>query len=66
MIVNNPVIVAKYFQYRVKISFKVFVIDGPLGKSKYYAIWVKLQIRGSPHINFFIWFINAPNFLQKI
>ena len=46
---SKPVIVARHFQYRVEIFFKKFIIDGPLGKSKYYAIQVEFQIRGSPH-----------------
>ena len=29
----------------VEIFFKVFIIDGPLGKSKYYAIWMEFQMR---------------------
>ena len=39
---NNPVIVARHFQYRVEVFLKL-VIDGPLGKSKYYAIRVSSQ-----------------------
>ena len=39
---------------------KFFVVDGLLGKTKYYAIRVELQVRGSPHIHSFIWFLNAP------
>ena len=57
---SNPVIVARHFQYRVELLFKVFIIDGSLGKSKYYAIRVKFQIRGSPHIHSFIWTVNVP------
>ena len=38
----------------------MFIIDGPLGNSKYYAIRVEFQISGSPHINSFIWIVNAP------
>ena len=43
----------------MEIFHKVFIIDGPKGKSKYYAIQVEFQIRGSPHIHSFIWIINA-------
>ena len=35
-------------------------MNGPLGKSKYYAIRVEFQVRGSPHIHSFIWILNAP------
>ena len=57
---NSLVIVARHFQYRVEIFFKDFIIDGPLDKSKYYAIQVEFQTRGSSHIYSFIWVINAP------
>ena len=43
----------------MELFFKVFIIDGPLGKSKYYAIWVEFQIGESPHIHSFIWAVNA-------
>lgn len=39
---------------------EVFIIHDSLKKSKYYAIAVKFQIRGSPHIHSFIWIMNAP------
>ena len=35
---KNPVLVARYFQYRVEMIFKVIVLDGALGKAQYYAI----------------------------
>ena len=38
---KNLVLVARYFQYRVERFFKVIVLDGPLGKTQYYAIRVK-------------------------
>ena len=38
---SNPVLVARHFQYRVEIFFKGIVIDGPLGKTKYYVIRVE-------------------------
>ena len=57
---GNSVIVARHFQYRAGLFFKVFIIDEPLGKSKYYTIRVEFQIHGSPHIHSFIWIVNAP------
>ena len=39
---DNPVIVAKLFQYKVQVFFKEIVLDGPLGKAKYYALCVEL------------------------
>ena len=57
---SNPVLVARHFQNRVELFFKLFVINGPLGKAQYYAIRVEFQVRGSPHIHSFIWVLNAP------
>ena len=57
---KNPVLVARYFQYRAEMFFKVVVVDGPFGKTQYYAIRVQFQVRGSPHIYSFIWVLNAP------
>ena len=56
---KNPVLVARHFQYRVEIFFKAIVLDGPLGKTSYYAIRVEFQVRSSPHIHSFIWILNA-------
>ena len=57
---KNPVLIAKHFQYRVEMFFKVIVLDGPLGKNQCYAIQVEFEVRGSPHIHSFIWILNAP------
>ena len=32
-----------------------------MGKTKYYAIGIEFQERGSPHVHSFIWVFNAPN-----
>ena len=57
---SNPVLVARHFQYRVEVFFKEIIIDGPLGKTKYYAIHVEFQVRGLPHVHCFLWMLNAP------
>ena len=57
---SNPVLVARHFQYIVEIFFKEIVTDGPIGKTKYYAIHTEFQVRGSPHIHCFLWIWNAP------
>ena len=31
---NNPVLVARLFQYKVEVFFKEIILDGPLGKTK--------------------------------
>ena len=49
----NPVLLARHFQYRVEVFFKVIVLNGPLGKVKYYAIRVEFQVRRSSDIHSF-------------
>ena len=34
---------ARHFQYNVKVFFEDIILDGPLGKTKYYAIHIELQ-----------------------
>ena len=41
----NPVLLARHFQYRVEVFFKVIVVDAPLGNVKYHAIRVEFQVR---------------------
>ena len=45
---------------KYKFFFKEILLDGPLGKTKYYALQVEFQERGSPHVHAFIWILNAP------
>ena len=56
----NPVVLARHFQYRVEIFFKVIVLIGLFGKIRYHAITVEFQVRRSPHIHSFISIIDAP------
>ena len=58
---NNPVLVARHFQYKVEVFFKDIILDGALGKTKYYAIRIEFQERRSPHVHSFIWILNPPN-----
>ena len=46
---DNSVLVARRFQYKVQVFFKEIVLDGPLGITKYYALHIQFQERGSPH-----------------
>ena len=62
---SNPILVARHFQYRVEIFLKEIVINGPLGKTKYYVIRVEFQVRGSPHIHSFLWMVNAPSLTKS-
>ena len=32
---NNPVLVARHFQYKVEVFFEKIIVDGPLDKTKY-------------------------------
>ena len=61
---KSSVLVARHFQYRVETFFKIIVLDGPLGKTQYYAIRVEFQVRGIPHIYSFIWILNAPKLTE--
>ena len=45
---NNPVLVVGHFKYLVEIFFKDIVLDGPLGKTKYYALCIEIQERIAP------------------
>ena len=58
---NNHVLVARHFQYKVELFFSEIILDGPMGKTKYYAICIEFQERGSQHFHSFIWIFNAPN-----
>ena len=48
------------FPVSARSFFKEIVVDSPLGKTKYYAISVEFQVRGSPHVHCFLWVANAP------
>ena len=61
MLNNNPVLVPGHFQNKAEVFFKEIIIDGSLRKTKYYAIRIEFQQRGSLHVNLFIWILNAPN-----
>ena len=61
---KNPVLVARHFQYRVEMFFKIIVLDGPLGKTQYYAIRVEFQVSGSSNTRCFIWILNAPKLIK--
>ena len=61
MLNNNPVLVARHFQYKVEVFFKDIILDGPLGKTKCYTIRIEFQERGSPHVHSFIWILSPPN-----
>ena len=58
---NNPILVARHFQFKVEVFFEDIILDGPLGKTKYYAIPIEFQERDSPHLHSFIWIPNPPN-----
>ena len=58
---NNSVLVARHFQYKVEVFFKEIIFDGPLVKTKYYAIRIEFKERGSSYVHSFIWIFNTPN-----
>ena len=48
-----------------KYFFKTIILNGPLGKTNYYAIWVEFQVRGSPRVHSFIWILNSPKLTKS-
>ena len=52
----DPVLVTGHFQYKVEVFVKEIILDGPLWKTKYYAIRIEFQKAVCPHVN-----SNAPN-----
>ena len=58
---SNPVLVAGHFQYKLEILFKEIVLNGPLDKTKYYALRIEFQGKGSPYIHSYILIFNAQN-----
>ena len=52
---------ARHFQHKVEVFFEEIILDGPLGKTKYYAIRIEFKERGSPHVHSFLWIFNALN-----
>ena len=56
----NAVVLARHFQYRVEVFFKIIIIDSQFCKVKYYAIRVEFQVQGSPHIHSFLQVLDAP------
>ena len=56
---------ARHFQYKVEVFFKDIILDGPLSKTKYYAVRTEFQERGSSHVHSYIWIFNAPNIENK-
>ena len=44
----------------MQVSFKKIILDGPLGKTKHYALCVEFQERGSPHVHAFVWILDSP------
>ena len=51
---DNPILVARHFQYKAQVFFKEIVLDGPLGKTKYYALRIDFQERRSLHMHAFV------------
>ena len=58
---NNPVLVARRFQYKVGVFSQKSHWMVHWGKTKYYAIRVEFQEQGIPHAHSFVLIFNAPN-----
>ena len=46
----NLVLITRQFQYITEAFFQTIVLNGPLGRVKYYAMRVEFQVCGSPYI----------------
>ena len=46
----NLVLITRQFQYIIEAFFQTIVLNGPLGRVKYYAMRVEFQVCGSPYI----------------
>ena len=44
----------------MQVSFKKIILDGPLGKTKHYALCVEFQERESPYVHAFVWILDSP------
>ena len=54
---------ARHFQD--KVFSKEIILDGPLGKTKYYSISIEFLLKGNPHVDLFIQVFNARNIKEK-
>ena len=57
---DNLVLVAKHFHCKVEFFFNEIVLDGPIGKTKHYALRTEFQERGSPHVYAFVMILDDP------
>ena len=46
-------LVASPFQYKGEVCVKEITLDGTLGETRYYTIYIKLQGRGSPQVHLY-------------
>ena len=60
MLNDNPVLVASHFQYKVQVLSKETILEGPLGKAKYYVQCIEFQEIANPHVHASVWIFNAP------
>ena len=58
---SNPILVAQHVQCKFENFFNGIILDGPLGKTKSYALRIEFQEKCSPHGHLFIWIFNVPN-----
>lgn len=51
VLIKSVVLVSRYFQYQVKVLFQFIVLNGPLGKTQYYTIPAKFEVKSSFYIH---------------
>ena len=62
ILIQNPVLTARHFQFRVETFFKEIILHkySPLNSVTNYVIKVEFQFRGSPHVHSFILLKDLP------
>ena len=43
LLINNPELVARHFQYKLEVFFKEIILYGPFRETKYYTIRIEIQ-----------------------
>lgn len=63
---SNPVFIARHFQHRVETLFKEIELIpiSILGKVTFNTIKIEFEVRGSLHVDSFLWILSAPKLTE--
>ena len=63
---SNPVFIAHHFQHRVETLFKEIELIpiSILGKVTFNTIKIEFEVRGSLHVDSFLWILSAPKLTE--